>query len=173
VRSRLWAANPELLERAEALPDGDLIGSTAVCLLAVGEHAAVLWAGDSRAYRLRGGVLTQVSADHSQVQAMVDAGLLAPELCDEHPLSNVLLRAVGSEAYLEVDGHIERIKAGDRWLLCSDGLYRELDVTVIATMLANGSPGECARTLVQRACRLGGRDNATAVVMEAQSKEGA
>ena len=96
-------------------------------LIAVGDHCGILWVGDSRAYRLRDGVLAQLTRDHSQVQALVDAELLAPEWAAGHALSNVLLRAVGSDTYLDVDGKIEQLRAGDRYLLCSDGLFREID----------------------------------------------
>ena len=166
IRTILQAVNQELLDQAATLPDGDLIGSTVVVLVAVGGHCAILWVGDSRAYRLRDGVLAQLTIDHSQVQAMVDAGLLSPERADDHPLSNVLLRAVGSDTPLEVDGSIERLRAGDRYLLCSDGLYRELDPGTMAAILATLAPGEGAQTLVQRACEPGGRDNVTAVVID-------
>jgi protein phosphatase len=158
--------NQALLDRAEALLDGDLIGSTVVSLLAVGGHCAVLWVGDSRAYRLRNGVLTQLTTDHSQVQALIDADLLAVERSEAHSLSNILLRAVGSESRLQVDGKIERLRAGDRYLLCSDGLFRELDPGALANYLGHQAPAECADALVRKACELGGRDNVTAVVID-------
>jgi len=166
IRTILQAVNQELLDQAATLPTGDLIGSTAVVMVAVGRHCAILWVGDSRAYRLRDGVLAQLTIDHSQVQAMVDTGLLSPERAEEHPQSNVLLRAVGSDAPLEVDGRIERLRAGDRYLLCSDGLYRELDAGTMAAILANRPPGAGAQMLVQRACEAGGRDNVSAVVVD-------
>lgn len=166
IRATVQAVNQELLDQAATLPAGDLIGSTAVVMVAVGRHCAILWVGDSRAYRLRDGVLAQLTIDHSQVQAMVDAGLLSPERAEEHPQSNVLLRAVGSDTLLEVDGSIQRLRAGDRYLLCSDGLYRELDPRTMATILANLAPGEGAQRLVQRACEAGGRDNVSAVVVD-------
>lgn len=166
IRTILQAVNQELLDQAATLPAGDLIGSTAVVMVAVGGHCVILWVGDSRAYRLRDGVLTQVTTDHSQVQSMVDAGLLSPERAGEHPQSNVLLRAVGSDAPLEVDSSIQRLRASDRYLLCSDGLYRELDPETMATILAHLPPGDGAQLLVQRACEAGGRDNVSAVVVD-------
>jgi protein phosphatase len=166
VRGILQAVNQALLDRAAALVDGDIIGSTVVALLAVGGHCAILWVGDSRAYRLRDGVLTQLTTDHSQVQAMIDAELLSPEWADGHALSNVLLRAVGSDNHLDVDGKIEQLRAGDRYLLCSDGLFRELDTGALAAALGVSPPAECANALVQQACDLGGRDNVTAVVID-------
>lgn len=165
VREALQRVNQGLIERASAL-QGDIIGSTVVALVALGRHCAILWVGDSRAYRLRDGVLTQLTTDHSQVQAMIDADLLTPEQSDNHALSNVLLRAVGSESPLEVDGRIERLRAADRYLLCSDGLFREVSSAGLATALGRLPPAECVRALVQQACDAGGRDNVTAVVID-------
>ncbi len=166
VRGILRRVNQALLDRAAALLDGDIIGSTVVTLLAVGGHCAMLWVGDSRAYRLRDGVLTQLTTDHSQVQAMIDAELLSPEWSEGHALSNVLLRAIGSDTPVEVDGKIERLRAGDRYLLCSDGLFRELDHEALTAALDQIPPADCAKSLVQQACDRGGRDNVTTVVID-------
>jgi protein phosphatase len=162
----LIAVNRRLLERAEETAGGDLIGSTVVSLLALGDHCVLLWVGDSRIYRLRDGALQQLTTDHSQVQAMVDEGLLPPELAERHPLSNVLLRAVGSDEPMPVDRRIERLRDGDRYLLCSDGLFRELDSDTIAATLAASPPAEAARALVQQACDHGARDNVTVVAVQ-------
>lgn len=157
--------NRALIAQAQTA-GSDLIGSTLVALLAVGEQCAILWVGDSRIYRLRDGALRQLTTDHSQVQALIDAGLLAPELSEAHPLSNVLLRAVGGEEALSVDRRIERLRPGDRYLLCSDGLFRELDAGAMAAILSAAPPAEAARDLVERACAHGARDNVTALVVQ-------
>lgn len=157
--------NRQLIEQAETA-GSDLIGSTLVAVLALGGHCAILWAGDSRVYRLRDGKLQQLTADHSQVQSLVDQGLLSPEQAEDHPLSNVLLRAVGGEEPLIVDRRIERLSPGDRYLLCSDGLFRELDAEIIVATLAAHPPAEAARALVDLACERGARDNVTALVMQ-------
>ena len=97
---------------------------------------------------------------------MVDAGIITPEQAEDHPSSNVLLRAVGSHTPLEVDGRIERPQFGDRYLLCSDGLFRELKSREIADALAASEPGAAAASLVKQACDHGGRDNVTALVVQ-------
>jgi protein phosphatase len=158
--------NRQLIERAAQTGSGDLIGSTVVALLALGGYCALLWVGDSRIYRLRDGNLEQLTRDHSQVQALVDSGSLTPEMAEMHPLSNVLLRAVGSEDQIEIDRRIERLAPGDRYLLCSDGLFREVGAETIASTLAGLPPADAARALIQLACDHGGRDNVTAVVVE-------
>lgn len=162
----LAAVNRQLLDRAQQTAGGDLIGSTIVSLLALGGHCALLWVGDSRIYRLREGVLQQLTTDHSQVQAMVDEGLLHPDLAENHPLSNVLLRAVGSNEPMPIDRRIERLRDGDRYLLCSDGLFRELESDAIAATLAASPPAEAASALVQQACDHGARDNVTVVAVQ-------
>jgi protein phosphatase len=172
VRASLRAVNQGLLDRAAILQGGDIIGSTVVALVAVNRHCAILWVGDSRAYRLRDGSLTQLTVDHSQVQAMIDANLLPPAASEGHALSNVLLRAVGSDNAMEVDGKIERLRVGDRYLLCSDGLFREVDNARLTAALGSFPPAECVRSLVQQACDLGGRDNVTAVVIDVVAPAG-
>jgi protein phosphatase len=164
VCALIQEANRQLLELADALGQG-VVGSTVCVMIALEGHCALLWVGDSRIYRLRGDELAQLTTDHSQVQAMVDAGLLTPEQAESHPASNVLIRAVGSDPDLEIDLGLERLRSGDRYLLCSDGLYRELPADGIAAVLGASAPAEAARSLVRQACERGGRDNVTAVVV--------
>ena len=158
--------NHRLIEEA-VLRDDDIIGSTLVALLAVADHAAILWAGDSRAYRLRGGGLVQLTRDHTQARELVEQGLLTPEQAERHPLSNVLVRAVGGDIDLELDRRVEAVLDGDRYLLASDGLDKELSLARIAALLGSPQlPAECARALVEAALEAGGRDNITALVVD-------
>jgi serine/threonine protein phosphatase PrpC len=160
----LRRVNADLLAHAEAT-QADLTGSTVAVLVAVREHAAILWTGDSRVYRLRNDTLECLTTDHSQVQMLIDEGLLGPEEAENHPAANVLLRAVGSEEELKVDYRVERLLSGDRYLLCSDGLYRELTEDAIVRVVAATDPARSAPELVRQACEHGGRDNVTAVVV--------
>ncbi|SDW70929.1 PP2C family protein-serine/threonine phosphatase [Thiocapsa roseopersicina] len=165
VRNILQEVNRRLLDDAAARGD-DLIGSTIVALVAVGDHCAILWVGDSRVYRRRNGELVQLTLDHTHVQDLVDKGMLTPEQAEQHPLSNVLVRAVGADAEMAVDLRVEALRDGDRFLLCSDGLVKELRADVIAGILCRAEPGEVARDLVEAACDAGGRDNITAVIVD-------
>ena len=167
IAAALRAVNRRLLDDALRL-QSDLIGSTAVVLVAVDGHCAVLWTGDSRAYRQRSGNLHQLTTDHSQVQRMVELGLLAPEQAESHPAANVLLRAVGADPVLDVDVRVERLRAGDQFLLCSDGLYREVSVAQIGEILQSLDPARSAGELVRVACEHGGKDNVTAVVVRVE-----
>jgi serine/threonine protein phosphatase PrpC len=164
IRKILQAVNRRLVADAAAL--GDLIGSTVVALVAVGDHCAILWVGDSRVYRLRHGELVQLTLDHTHVQQLVARDILTPEQAEHHPMSNVLVRAVGGDAELEVDCRVEAIRDGDRFLLCSDGLIKELRSGEITRILSGGEPADVARHLVESACKAGGRDNVTAVVVD-------
>lgn len=164
VRLRIGAVHTALQRRGEESANRDLVASTVVVLLARATHFACLWAGDSRAYLLREGRLGQVTRDHSVVQEMVEAGALAPEDGEKHPQANVITRAVGAEDALELDKVSGQLVAGDRLLLCSDGLYKALAERDIESRLAAGDgPDE----LVAAALAAGARDNVTAVVVTA------
>ncbi len=165
IRGTLREVNGQLLKEAREL-GGDLIGSTIVVLTAVGDHCAILWVGDSRAYRLRQGQLAQLTTDHTQVQLMVAQGLLTPEQARHHPWANVLARAIGGDAALRVDYHLEALLDGDRFLLCSDGLDKELEPAQIEPIRGGSQPTPTAQALVASARTAGGRDNITALVVD-------
>ena len=164
VRLRIGAVHADLRARAAAMGGGRIIASTVVVLLARGGHFACLWAGDSRAYLLRDGALTRVTRDHSVVQELVDGGMLAAEDAESHPQANVITRAVGADGELELDKVSGRITPGDCFMLCSDGVFKELPETDIAASLAAGDgPDELITAAVAR----GARDNVTVVVVRA------
>lgn len=162
VRLRLDAVHADLKARAAAR-GGGLIASTVAVLLVRGGHYAALWAGDSRAYLLRDGALHRLTHDHSLVQELVDAGALDAAQAESHPQANVITRAVGAGEALQLDKVADRFAPGDRFLLCSDGVFKELPEAEIASRLARGADAE---DLVRRAVDAGGRDNVTAVVVE-------
>lgn len=153
--------NRQLVAMAATLPGGGIIGSTLVALIARGEFAACVWAGDSRLYRLRNGQLEQMSEDHS-----LHAQMRARGKEEEPSMSNVITRAVGASAELYLDVDLLELRAHDRYLLCSDGLCNELNPEVLARLLGDGTSAEAARHLVDSARRCGGRDNITAVVAD-------
>jgi protein phosphatase/serine/threonine-protein phosphatase Stp1 len=155
--------------RAQAAQRGghSMIASTFVALIIRDRHFACLWAGDSRAYLLRGGVLQQISRDHSLVQELVDGGNLAPEDAEHHPHANVITRAVGSDCEtLELDKVIGQIEPGDRFLLCSDGLSKTLSDAEIASLLGAPDGVPPPELLVAAALAHRVNDNVTAVVVE-------
>ncbi|MEI6159399.1 MAG: protein phosphatase 2C domain-containing protein [Roseococcus sp.] len=164
VRLRLGAVHAELQARAIARGRGGVIASTIVVLLVRGDHFAALWAGDSRIYLLRGGALHRITHDHSLVQELVDSGALSAEEAEAHPQANVITRAVGAEGELNLDKVADRLHPGDRFMLCSDGVFKELAEAEIAGHLARGAEAE---DLVHRAVAAGGRDNVSVVVVQA------
>ncbi len=164
VRQRLHLVHETLRERA----GNGTIASTVVVLIVRGDHFACLWAGDSRLYRLREGVLEQVTRDHSLVQELVDAGMVRPEDAESHPRANVITRAVGAgHDALEMDKHTDRVLPGDRFLLCSDGLSKTLPVPEIAGLLGGPDPAHVPELLIAAALARQASDNVTAIAIEA------
>jgi protein phosphatase len=162
------AANRTILLRAEECPSLFGMGSTATALLLSGQDAWFAHIGDSRLYRLREDVLTQLSEDHSLVSEMVKAGIMTPEQAVRHPSRNIITRALGSDAEALPQLSVQPIdvRAGDIFLLCSDGLH---DLVGDAEMLAaiSTSPPEAAcHALVELAKTRGGKDNISVIVAE-------
>lgn len=164
VEAALQAAHAEI--QALAAQTGATCGSTVAALLAFDRHYAVLWAGDSRVYRLRAGCLEQLTRDHSLVQMMVDSGELAPEAASVHPWRNRITRALGMPGPLELDGAQGELLAGDLFLLCTDGLTGHLpDAALMAHLAAD--PDRAADALIQATLAAGATDNVTAIVVAA------
>jgi protein phosphatase/serine/threonine-protein phosphatase Stp1 len=168
VRATMARVHGALREEAAGRGRDAMIASTFVALILRDRHFACLWAGDSRAYLLRHGVLSQISRDHSLVQELVDSGNLAPEDAEHHPHANVITRAVGADSeVLELDKVIGQIETGDRFLLCSDGLSKTLSETEIASLLGAPDGVPPPELLIAAALAHRVNDNVTAVVVEA------
>jgi protein phosphatase len=125
--------------------------------------------GDSRTYRLSHGLFTQISVDHSEVQELVDAGSITSEEAAIHPRRHVVTRGLGAGDATEADFWLLPILDGDRILVCSDGLSGELDDEHMSRILTTvAHPQEAVDALIQAALRSGGRDNVTAIVVDAR-----
>jgi len=166
VRQQLQAVNRALSDEARQRGQ-EVIGSTVVVLVLFGTHAVTLWAGDSRAYLYRQGELQQLTRDHSQVEEFVSLGLLTPQQAEGHPASNIITRAVGVAGHLELDSEMFECVAGDTFLLCSDGLYRELDAGDIRASLALDDCQQACDALLEQALARGARDNVSVIVVRA------
>jgi serine/threonine protein phosphatase PrpC len=157
-------------QRAEG--GGDFqAGTTAVVGLLVEDDEGAKWLlanlGDSRIYRYAAGALEQVSVDHSVVQELVDAGSITPEQAATHPARNVITRALGGADFADADYFLLSLPEVERLLLCSDGVTGMLDDAQIAEILGReGDAQDAADRLVAAAVEAGGRDNATAVVVD-------
>jgi len=134
--------------------------------------AEIAHVGDSRAYLLRGGSLRPLTEDHSLVAELVRSGDLTRDQAAEHPQKNLITRALGAEEEVEVDTVVLPVEAGDRLLLCSDGLTDMLPEANIGEILADspGDPEKPARTLVSAALDAGGSDNVTVVVVDVKQE---
>jgi protein phosphatase len=168
-RKRLEAAFKEANRRVRARADSDAkldgMGTTAVALYFDGSATAwVASVGDSRAYRVRGGRAEQLTIDHSVVAELLRLGRISAAEAARQP-HNQLARAIGAEADIEVDTFQLDARDGDRWLLCSDGLWNLVSEQEIANRLLHESPQEAARMLVESANERGGTDNVTVQVL--------
>jgi protein phosphatase len=162
------AANRAVWDQAEANPEMRGMGTTLVALAQVDEsRVAAINIGDSRLYVQHDGELRQVTSDHNLVAELVAEGRLSKEEAEVHPRRNVITRALGVDPEVPVDLFLLDAEAGDRFLLCSDGLFRELPDEHISSLLRRlGDPQEAARELVNEANRRGGNDNITVVLVD-------
>jgi protein phosphatase len=164
VRQRLQNVNRRLNDEARTRRE-QVIGSTVVALLAFGGHGVVVWAGDSRVYRYRRGELIQLTRDHSQVEELVRLGLLTRDGVEGHPAANVITRAIGVADTLDLDSEMFPLAEEDTYLLCSDGLYRELDDSAIKDCLALGDSRQSCDSLIESALARRARDNVSVIVV--------
>jgi serine/threonine-protein phosphatase Stp1 len=140
------------------------IGSTLIVLVADKDGGGLcLWAGDSRLYRLRDQELEQISRDHSQVQGLLDYGIISEQEAENHPAANIITNAVGVDEKLHIDQQKLEVREGDVYLLCSDGINKELDNPEIRNALLQHGAEKIVTTLISGALENGGRDNITAV----------
>lgn len=167
LEDTLLDVNADILDLAEEKYNGKTMGATIVLMTARGSVGICMWAGDSRLYRLRQGELVQISRDHSQVEEMIECGLLKREEAENHPSSNVITRAVGAGNKLFIDVTAFDLESNDTYLLCSDGLYNEVEDLDITTCLLMKSVNQSATALIDHALANGARDNVSVVVSRA------
>lgn len=159
------AVNREIRAHSDEHFNGKTMGCTLVSMLATADTGVCLWAGDSRLYRIRDGEMEQISRDHDPLEEMVESGALTPEEADEHPDSSVITRAVGGDARICLDIVAFDVRPEDVYLLCSDGLYREVRRDEISQILGNEEPADrTAERLLQLALDRGARDNVSIIV---------
>ncbi len=167
ARARLLTVHDTLLREAEARGPGVMMASTVAVLMVRDSFFALLWAGDSRIYLLRGDTFSQLTRDHSLVQELVESGQLTADEAEAHPQANIITRAIGAgEPELVLDKVTGSIAAGDRFLLCSDGLSKTLSEAELAGLLAAPAGVSPSELLVNAALARQVSDNVTAVVVE-------
>lgn len=168
------SAHDEAVKKVAALDKGGGLGpGTTLSGVGIAENAGspywlVINVGDSRTYRISHGRLQQVSVDHSVVQELVEDGHLTAEEAERDDRKNVLTRAIGAGGDGEPDFWMIPAAPGDRMLVCSDGLTGELpDSRIEAILATEDDPKAAASRLVDEACVAGGRDNVTAIIVDA------
>lgn len=144
------------------------MGTTLTAIVTDGEQAAMAHLGDSRAYRLREGELSQLTRDQTLVQMLVDEGEITREQARRHPQRNVVLQALDGDAVPAPDLQLLDLRPGDRLLVCSDGLSDMVEDDRVAESLAEPDLEAAAEALVQAALAAGGRDNVTALVADVE-----
>lgn len=172
IEDRLISVNRQLRDLAAQHEDNRTIGSTVMAMVALNDHYALLWAGDSRAYISRNGHFARLTKDHSQVEELVERGVILPEDAESHPAANVITRAVGASDQLFVDVDVDEAQAGDKFLLCSDGLYKHISDDELAELLKKNDIEEICQTLIDTTLARGATDNVTVVVVSAEEDTG-
>ncbi|MFD7597403.1 PP2C family protein-serine/threonine phosphatase [Kitasatospora sp. NPDC059812] len=160
-------ANDRLRQMVEEDPQLEGMGCTLTAMLWTGQRMGMVHVGDSRAYLLRDGSLVQITQDHTWVQRLVDEGRITPEEAETHPQRSLLMRALDGRGQVEPDLSIREVRAGDRYLICSDGLSGPVShQTLQDTLGSYYSPEQTVQELIQLALRGGGPDNITCIVAD-------
>ncbi|HLI65965.1 MAG TPA: protein phosphatase 2C domain-containing protein [Caulobacteraceae bacterium] len=168
AKRAIETANAELVAMGNQGPSQRTIGSTVVAIAAAAGELSCLWAGDSRAYRVRGGALVQLTRDHSLVQELVDAGQLDAAEANDHPNSNIVTRAVGASPNIVVDVVASDIALGDVFLLASDGLTRlATDAELLAGLQAPNLEAAADR-FIDTCLERGAPDNVSFVILRSR-----
>lgn len=166
IVAALNATNSELIEQADTRGEG-LCGSTVVSLINYLDQIAIVWVGDSRAYRLRRGELVQLTRDHTQAEELIERGLLSRREGQDHPASNILTQAIGADISLNPSTTREHIELGDIFLICSDGVYNEIEDQEIVDALLQADTSIAARKLKEKILDTPARDNFAFVIIKA------
>lgn len=171
LRVAIEQANAALFRQQKDDPNLSGMGTTLSLLWLSDTFAYMAHVGDSRIYCYRDGTLQQMTDDHSLVAELVRRGALTPAQAENHPMRNVITRAVGTDEEIAVDLAVEERRAGDIWLVCSDGLHGLVSDAEMAACLSQNPPAKAAELLMKAAMTAGAHDNVSIVVL--MDKEGA
>jgi PPM family protein phosphatase len=158
-------ANDRIYSLAQMIPERSGMGTTLVGAIFVEDRVVIVQVGDSRAYLLRTGGITQVTHDHSWVEEQVRAGVMSRADAETSPFRNVITRSIGAASYVQPDFYEEPARVGDIWVLCTDGLTGYVQDEEIRQIVSGHAPSEAARQLIELANARGGRDNITVFVV--------
>jgi serine/threonine protein phosphatase PrpC len=162
INHALQQVNEELITLSGGEQSHSIIAST-VCVLIIHKHRAMcLWSGDSRIYLLRDKQLSQLTRDHNRMDEFIEAGMSREE-AEQYPLAHYLTAAIGSSAPLFTETQSCEVKQGDRFLLCSDGLFKEVTDVEITSMMQQKKPKKITQQLMNKALSRQASDNVTAL----------
>jgi protein phosphatase len=164
----IWKIEEKISHLSEEMPEYAHMGTTLSVLVIFNAYALIAHVGDSRIYRFRRGEMEQLTEDETMAQLSVEMGYLRPDEVPSHPLGHVLTQALG-QGIEEIHTRMEKVEPGDKFLLCSDGLYDMVPDKRIHEILheSTAAQGACER-LIKEALREGGKDNITVVLVEAE-----
>jgi len=165
LRDAVQAAHRMIVQEAETRGRG-VIGATIVALMMANRHFVAIWAGDSRIYRLRDGMIDMLTTDHSAVAEFVLSGKMSWDEAEQHPQSNAITRAVGVGDDLVLDKIRGEVQSGDRFLICSDGLTKYATFAILEDTLSSYPIETVSDRLVQIALAGGGADNISVIVVD-------
>lgn len=166
IKNAIENAGLKIVAKAEEDRSLKGMGTTVVCLHIDSKKAILGHVGDSRAYLFRDGALEQLTEDHSLVNEQVKSGLITAEEAKTHQFKNIITRSVGVTPEVEVDVITRKLKAGDAYLMCSDGLSNLVDIREMEKELREREPVLAAKQMVDLANKRGGDDNITLLVVE-------
>jgi len=173
VEDRVLEVNRRLHDMSFQDPEPKVMGCTLAALLAFENYVACMWVGDSRVYRLReGDLLKQMTTDHSEVEEMIAEGKLDETSALDHPAANIVTRAVGGLEHVYVDIDIDELEDKDRFLICSDGLFKDLSEEEIEELLGEGSCVDVCDALIDTVLQRECADNVTVIVVEFNESQG-
>jgi serine/threonine protein phosphatase PrpC len=174
LTTSLKASLGDVNERLLDLSNGDsakIVGSTVVALMIHEMAYACLWAGDSRCYLIRDDRLAQLSHDHTEVQELVDRGVISKEEAKTWPRRNVVTRAIGADHVLALDVKTGSVSPGDTFVLCSDGLTGHVDDAEILSHLQWANARQACQSLIDLALARGGKDNVSIIIVNIALRE--
>lgn len=171
MQSAVTAANRYVNDVGRAVPARRGMGTTLSAVIVLQDRLYTIQVGDSRIYRLRQGELLLMTNDHTWVDEQIRAGVLTKEEAETHPYRHVITRAIGTEGIVMADIEEHDLKAGDTYLICSDGLTNHVSDEELAQTMSSGAPSEIAWKLVGQALQGGGSDNCTVLLARVDSIE--
>lgn len=166
LEQALQLANQRICQYGRETLSGQTLGATVVALLIEDGQFHLFWAGDSRCYRIRDGQLEQLSADHSQVAELVEQGLISVDEAERHPLAHVITRALGVDETVALDYLCGEVRAGDRFMLCSDGVSKELTSRELQGFMAGGPIDEVCQAMMHSLLIKKCNDNITCIIVK-------